>query len=251
MGSTGASQCTTASSGYYVPQPGATRQLACASSTTTGATTCEPTAAPAPADDDDLDGGVSLRADGEPCPPGTWSETGTVPSGGTCIPARPGSFVAAEGSTAEVDCPAGTFSDSFGSDACVPAPAGTYVPVAGSAEPLPCEGSTIPGATECSEVVLATPASLEEEPARSGMGASGWLLILGVVLGAGAGALFLLERRRPGFLAALLGGGGAPEDAGGRASRAMPGEPTPPAPPAASPTDVLEWDELLDDPDDL
>jgi hypothetical protein len=250
MGSTGASQCTTASRGYYVPQPGATRQLACASSTTTGATTCEPTAAPAPADDDDLDGGVSLRADGEPCPPGSWSETGTVPSGGTCIPARPGSFVAMAGSTAEVECPAGTFSDSFGSDACVPAPAGTYVPVAGSAEPLPCEGSTILGATECGEVALATPASLEDGPARAGMGASGWLLILGAVLGAGVGTLFLLERRRPGFLAALLGSS-ASKDAGGRASRPMPGEPAPPVPPQAAATEVLEWDELLDDPDDL
>jgi hypothetical protein len=255
MASTGAVQCTTASVGYYVPQSGATRQLACASSTVAGATTCASTAAPAPGDDDDLDDGVSLRADGEPCPPGTWSETGTVPSGGTCIPARPGTFVAGEGGTAEVECPPGAFSDSFGLDACVPAPPGTYVPVAGSAEPLPCEGSTILGATECDEAPLATPALLEDGAARTGMGATGWLLIVGAVLGAGAGAVFLLERRRPGLVAALLGGGGGAaaeevRERSTRTTRVLPAEPAPPAPPAAATTDVLEWDELLDDSDD-
>ena len=248
MGSTGASQCTTASRGYYVPRAGATSQLACASSTTTGATTCESNAVPA---DEGLDDGVSLRADGDPCPPGTWSETGTVPPGGTCIPARPGTFVAGEGGTAELDCPPGTFSDSFGLDACVTAPPGTYVPVAGSAEPLPCEGSTILGATECDEVSLATPAVLEDTPARTGMGSSSWLLILGGVLGVGAGVLFLFERRRPGFLATLLGGGGNAKGPSDRTKRAATAEPAPPAPPDAATTDVLEWDELLDDPEDL
>jgi len=259
MATTGAAACTPASRGHYVPRPGATSQLACASSTTTGATTCAATAAPtptpAPADDDDRDDGVSLRADGEPCPPGTWSPTGTVPSGGTCIPARPGTFVAGEGGTVEADCPPGSFSDGFGSDACIPAPAGTYVPVAGSAEPLPCEGSTVVGATECGVVAVATPALLEPEAAPRGMGASGWLPIVAGVLAAGAGALFLAERRRPGLVTGLLGGGGsaAAEAAGrpARSTRTMPVDPAPPLPPAATTTDVLEWDELLDDPDDL
>jgi hypothetical protein len=125
------------------------------------------------------------------------------------------------------------------------------VPVAGSAAPLPCEDSVMVGATECDEVPLAATALLQVEAARTGMGASGWLMILGGVLGVGAGVLFLLERRRPGFLAGLLGGGGGAKGVSDRTTGATAVEPAPPAPPAAATTDVLEWDELLDDPDDL
>jgi hypothetical protein len=251
MPTTGAAACTPASRGSYVPRAGATSQLACASSTVVGASTCPGAsgAGPTPAEGT-VDDGPSLRADGEACPPGTWSVTGTVPSGGTCIPARPGSFAAGPGATAEVDCEPGTFSDAFGLEACTPAPAGTYVPLAGAAEALPCEGSSVVGATVCEELTVAVPVMVGDDAARSGPGLTTWLLLVGVVLALVAAVLVVLERRRPGSVTSVLGIGGRAPGADGRGhDRSVPLPAVTSAPPVGGGTpDVLEWDELLDDP---
>jgi hypothetical protein len=154
----GLAACKPAAIGFYVPTDGATAQLACPTAKVTGSTTCPaaattpapaptptPTPAPAPAPTEPLDG----PAAGDPCPAGSWSATGTIPFGGVCTPASPGSFVADEGSTAQEPCPPGSYSATFGADECTLASVGSYVPTSGATAQSPCPAATSPGASTC------------------------------------------------------------------------------------------------------
>ena len=264
---TGASACTPAEVGFFVPGPGATSQRSCPTATEAGATSC-PTAAPvrpAPAtteeSSDDLPEASAPAGDGDPCPVGTWSVTGTVPRGGQCTPALPGAFVAEVGATAEEPCPAGSYSAEFGAAACEPAPVGTYVPVAGTADPLPCASATTEGATSCADAGGAGDEAVAIAAPISEVGADGGGLGFAGVLGAVVLALAVLV----GFLhvqgvIAIPGLAGGPTTRVPRPSRASrrrprpvdrsgrPAAPAPSAPAAAS--DVLEWSEYdpaLDD----
>jgi hypothetical protein len=253
---TGASQCTPAAVGYYVPDPGSTQQLACASAVQTGLSVCTVQApSPTPATPD-TDGPATedtpLPPQGDECPPGTWSTTGTAPAGSSCTPASPGTFVAGSGATAEVSCPPGTFSDGFGASVCTPAPVGTFVAGPGAMDPLPCPGATEPGLTSCPEDLSATTAVVADAPASRSMW--WWSAGLAFVLAAGGGA-FLLLQRRTGALVTWQDGSG--RDLSGTGAAHLAGLDTdvqeavvdrigqPPSSSAAS-VDVIEWDEAID-----
>jgi hypothetical protein len=159
------------------------------------------------------DDGVSLRADGDPCPAGTWSETGTVPAGGMCIPARPGTYVARRARPLRSTASRGPSATPSAWTACTPAPAGTYVPVAGPHSRCRARAATQPGATTCDEVDSRRRRVLDDADGRAAGGLTRWLVLLaGGVLGLGAG-LLVLERRRPGSVTALLGGSARPRRA--------------------------------------
>jgi len=225
----GAEACTPASIGYYVPGPGASEQLRCITALEEGLSVCPaPTVAPAvPGTDGPATGDEPLRPQGDECPPGTWSPTGTAGAGSSCTPASPGAFVAGAGATAEEQCSPGTYSDSFGATACLPAPVGTFVAGSGAMDPVLCPGALEPGLTSCPDELAAAP-----EPAETTSGATPWWwwaggLALVLAAGGGAGA-FLLLRRRAGSFAGTEGMAG------------------PSSAPPASPVEVLEWDEALD-----
>ena len=229
--SPGASVCTPAAVGHYVPDPGSTQQLRCASAMQTGLTTC-PVQAPVPVPATPDTGGpetgdTPLASQGDDCPPGTWSATGTAPPGSSCTPASPGMFVAAAGATAEESCPPGTFSGEFGATSCTPAPVGTFVAGPGAMDPAPCPGATEPGLTSCPEDLSATAAVAVDT--RGPTSVWWWSGGLAFVLAAGGGA-FLSLQRRTGLLAA--------GDVEGR---------PPSAGPVASTADVIEWDEAIDE----
>jgi hypothetical protein len=239
MPTAGASVCTRASVGNYVPRAGATAQLVCATATVTGSATCPaPTIAPAmpsrPADEDDL------PATGDPCPPGTWSATGTIPPGSTCTPARPGTVAAGPGATVEEECPPGTYSDVFGGSVCSIAPAGTFVAGPGGIDPVPCETAVTPGAAVCAPPVAAATAA-PTAASGSSSGSTMLLIVLGLVMAVGVVAVVILQRLRPDLLP--------------RASRSGTGTIPTASPRAPSvgrqPGDdgTLEWDEAFDDPD--
>lgn len=188
----GKDSCIPAAVGYYVPTSGAKAQTACPTATTTGSRTCV-AAAPAPeppedeSEDDAAVDGDFVRPDGEPCPAGTWSPNGLVPTASSCTPASPGTFVAEAGASEEVECPAGTYSGVFGATACTPADVGSYVPTAGSSSQLPCPSATDPGAATCDAALAA-----------ADTGSSGRLLPLMVAFVAvlvAVGAFVLLRQR--------------------------------------------------------
>jgi hypothetical protein len=242
----GASACRDAAIGFFVPDPGSRTQLACATATRTGLSTC-----PAATDGIVLpeSGDGPLVADGSLCPPGTWSTTGVVPAGGTCIPARPGSFAPGPGATAEQVCAPGSFAADFGSETCVLAPVGTFVAFSGALQAEPCETALEPGATTCdTALAIALPAS------DSSRGLPG-LLLLGIALalaGAIAG-LVLLQRKDPARFAGVLGGAfgsarGAPGSDRASAAGRTPSRPAVRTAPADPALDVLAWDEALDGP---
>ena len=104
----GKTSCIAAAAGFFVPSAGAKSQTPCPTATTTGSKTCS-AAAPAPEppptqeseDEDDeavTDDGF-VRPDGDPCPAGTWSPDGLVPTASSCTPASPGTFVSEAGAT--------------------------------------------------------------------------------------------------------------------------------------------------------
>jgi hypothetical protein len=252
--SAGASQCTPASVGYYVPRPGSTQQLRCVTATQTGLSRCPaptatPTPTPPPTADAPVTGDEPLSPQGDECPPGTWSATGTSRAGSTCTPASPGTFVAEPGATAETPCPAGTYSDDFGATECTPAPIGTFVAQVGAMDPMPCPGAMESGMTECPEVI-AMPAVEEILDPTSSTPVWWWIVGLTLAVAAG-GAGFVLVQRRTGALDAAVSFDGA----GAATLTDLPGidatrmdlpavAPTAPTAPAAP--DVLEWDEALD-----
>ena len=255
--STGATSCTSASVGFYVPRPGSSAQLRCITATQTGLARCPvPTTAPtAPRPDAPVTGGEPLSPQGDECPPGSWSATGTSRAGSSCTPASPGAFVALPGASAEEPCPPGTYSDGFGATECTIAPAGTFVAGAGAMDPIPCPGATEPGLTECPEVVAVPVLEADAESAGS-RSVAWWVGGLLLVLTAG-GAGFVLLQRRTGVLVA---GGPGTSGADG-ALVGLPGldttvtdlavesaigpRPWPDTKSEAQP-DVLEWDEALD-----
>jgi hypothetical protein len=256
----GASQCTPAAVGYYVPRPGATQQLRCVTATEPGLSRCPtPTAVPTPAPptvDAPATGDEPLSPQGDECPPGSWSTTGTSRAGSSCTPASPGTFVAESGATAQTPCPAGTYSDTFGATECTPAPVGTFVAQVGAMDPMPCPGATEPGMTECPEVIAMPVIEAVVEPTPS---TPVWWWIVGLTLAvAVGGAGFVLVQRRTGALDAAVSfeGAGAATltdlpgiDATWTDMQAVastePAAPHAPAAPAAAP-DALEWDEALD-----
>ena len=265
--SAGASQCTPAAVGYYVPRPGSSQQLRCVTATQPGLAVCPaPTTAPGPTPPTDgpATGDEPLSPQGDECPPGTWSDTGTSRAGSTCTPASPGTFVAQPGATAETPCPAGTYSDDFGATECTPAPIGTYVAQVGAMDPMPCPGAMEPGMTECPEVIAAPAIEAVLDPASS---TPVWWWIVGLTLAVAAGgAGFVLLQRRTGALdaAVSLDGAGAATltdlpgidatrtDMGGVTPTAPTAPAAPTAPTAPAAPDVLEWDEALDGrPDEL
>jgi len=237
--STGATACTPAAVGNYVPGRGATEQLRCPTATTTGLATCPaPTVTPAPAPTPaapvtggPTTGNEPLSPQGDECPPGTWSATGTSRAGSSCTPASPGTFVALAGATEAEPCPPGSFSDGFGATECTPAPIGTFVSAAGAMDPTPCPGATEPGLTSC-PVVLAVPVAAETSEPSSG--SSVWLWVVGLLLALGAGGTgFVILQRRS----------AAPLDLDAGPAPSAPSTASPASPPASG---VLEWDEALD-----
>ncbi|MDA2984135.1 MAG: hypothetical protein O2980_03195, partial [Actinomycetota bacterium] len=257
--STGAASCTPASVGFYVPRPGSSEQLRCITATEAGLARCPvPATAPAPTaptPDAPATGDEPLSPQGDECPPGSWSATGTSRAGSSCTPASPGAFVALPGATAEETCPPGTYSDGFGATECTVAPAGTFVAGAGAMDPVPCPGATEPGLSECPEVLAVPVLERDAEPAGS-RSVAWWVGGLLLVLTAG-GAGFVLLQRRTGVLVA-----GGPGTSGAEGALVgLPGldttvtdlsvasgtgpRPWPDAEPAVR-LDVLEWDEALD-----
>jgi len=244
----GATECTAAAVGFYVPRPGSREQLRCATATTTGLSVCPPptsgtgttpttpTTPPAP----------DVAPQGDECPPGTWSMTGTSRAGSSCIPARPGTYVDTAGSTAEIPCPPGSFSDAFGAESCTLAPIGTFVSAEGAMDPTPCPGATEAGLDRCPELAaIATPAGVEEQSASTSVWR--WVGVLLLVLVGAGGGLLALQRRT-----GLLSDADIPPAPAGT-SGAVPSVPSARATPPESPTptqapDVLEWDEALDGP---
>jgi len=191
---------------------------------------------------------LPLAPDGSLGPPGTWSTTGAVPAGGTCIPARPGSFATGPGATTEEVCAPGSYTADFGSEACVLAPAGTFVAFSGAVEPEPCETALEAGATTC-DTALAIAA-----PPSGSAGGPPVLLLLGIALALAGGVvgLVLLQRQDPTRFAGILGGAlGATRGARGVTRSAGPGpSASPPSTPSASTgpgVSVLEWDEAFDE----
>lgn len=251
--SSGATACTPAAVGYYVPRPGATQQLRCLTATEPGLSVCPaPTTAPVETPEAEEDapetGDEPLSAQGDACPPGSWSATGTSRAGSSCTPASPGTFVAEAGATAEEPCPAGSYSDTFGATECTPAPVGSYVATTGAMDPVPCPGATEPGLTVCPEAAAA-PLPVTTDVSTDGTPVWWWVAGLALVLAAG-GAGFVLVQRRTGALVADVG-----PSAGRSTLTRLRGIDTtdvggvPVAPPSAGATgvpEVLEWDEALD-----
>lgn len=197
----GKASCIPAAVGFHVPTAGARSQTPCSTATTTGSKACvaaapapepEPTDEPDAAEDDAAGDPDFVRPDGDPCPPGTWSPDGLVPTASSCTPAAPGTFVAEAGATEEVACPAGTYSGAFGATECTPAEVGFYVPATGASSQLPCQSATEPGAATCGEPIAADTAS-------SG-GRLLPILVAFVAVLIAAGAFVLLRQR------GLLGG---------------------------------------------
>jgi hypothetical protein len=252
---TGATTCTPAQVGYYVPRPGSTQQLRCVTATEPGLARCPaPTAAPsAPPTEGPATGDEPLSPQGDECPPGTWSATGTSRAGSTCTPASPGNFVAEAGATAQEPCPIGTYSDGFGATECTLAPVGTFVGAVGAMDPVPCPGAMEPGMIECPEVLALPAIEAALEPAGQ-RPLWWWFGGLTVVLAAG-GAGFVLVQRRTGALAASVTAAGASEatltdlpgiDATRTDLAPTTASPTTATPPVTAAPDVLEWDEALD-----
>jgi hypothetical protein len=73
-------------------------------------------------------------AAGDPCEPGTYSMTGTVP----CIDAEPGYYVDQLGAQSATPCNVGFFSSTAKSVVCAPAPLGTFVAVTGATSATAC-----------------------------------------------------------------------------------------------------------------
>ena len=194
----GKTSCIPAAVGFHVPTAGARSQTPCSTATTTGSKTClaaAPAPEPEPTDEIEDDAAVDpdfVRPDGDPCPPGTWSPDGVVPTASSCTPASPGTFVAEAGATEEVECPAGTYSGVFGATECTPADVGFYVPAAGASSQLPCASASEPGASTCGEPIASDTTS-------SGSRLMPILVAFVAVLVA-AGAFVLLRQR------GLLGG---------------------------------------------
>lgn len=193
---TGQTSCRVAEKGYYVPTAGATTQILCATATTTGSRTCPaaaPTPTPTPAPDDtepEPELATGDRPDGEPCPAGSWSADGLIPTASSCTPASPGTYAAGPGATEETECAPGTYSGVFGATECTPASVGFYVPTAGASVQLPCPTATEPGASTCGEALAA------ELPADSGgRGRLLPILVAFVAVLIAAGAFVLLRQR--------------------------------------------------------
>jgi hypothetical protein len=258
--STGATACTPASVGSYVPRPGSSEQLRCITAMEPGLARCPaPTAAPAaPPADAPATGDTPLSPEGDECPPGTWSDTGTSRAGTSCTPASPGTFVAGPGATAEVPCPIGTYSDEFGATECTPAPVGTFVGSIGAMDPVPCPGAMEPGMSECPELLALPAVEAALDPAGR---TSVWWWFGGLTLAlAAGGAGFVLIQRRTGAFAASV----STADASATTLTDLPGldatrhdlRATAPWTTAATPPAVgdapavLEWDEALDGPRD-
>jgi len=70
-----------------------------------------------------------------PCPLGTFSMGGT---GGICLDAPPGMYVASIASAAAIFCSAGTFQPEIGKSSCINAPLGHFVADLGSVSAIPC-----------------------------------------------------------------------------------------------------------------
>lgn len=81
---------------------------------------------------DEVSAEVTIHPEPVVCAPGTYE------SGGVCVPAPAGSYVAVEGATEATLCAAGTFQDLEGQTGCKDAPAGSFVATPGAVQAEPC-----------------------------------------------------------------------------------------------------------------
>jgi len=146
--------CVATDPGFFTAFSGLSSEIPCAPGTyqpSGGQTQC----LPAPVDTYVAE---TSAVTATPCPPGTGTNgqtgevscqvegptcnAGSYPSGGSCVPADPGFFVASTGESSETPCPAGTYQPSSGEISCVPATPGNFVPTVGAMFPIPCSAGT-------------------------------------------------------------------------------------------------------------
>lgn len=130
---TGASECTSAEVGHYVPIAGSSKQIPCplgSYSRTTGASAC-----------DLVDPGYFVAGIGQEnqavCPDGSYqSQVGY--RGTSCIAAPAGSYVSSADRTRATKCALGTYQSATGATSCETAPVNTYVSTVGASTVTPC-----------------------------------------------------------------------------------------------------------------